>query len=113
MTKQILAPDYLFEVSWEVCNKVGGIHTVISTKAISIKENLGDNHILIGPDVWRDTAENPEFEEDKSMFQAWKSQVKVALPMAAVIINPPIRLTRPNIATSRRPDMVSPLKRCT
>ena len=26
-------PDYLFEVSWEVCNKVGGIHTVIATKA--------------------------------------------------------------------------------
>lgn len=75
MTKQMLAPNYLFEVSWEVCNKVGGIHTVISTKAISIRESLGDNHILIGPDVWRDTTENPEFEEDKSLFQTWKAQV--------------------------------------
>ena len=26
----------LFEVSWEVCNKVGGIHTVLSTKAKSL-----------------------------------------------------------------------------
>ena len=29
-------PAYLFEVSWEVCNKVGGIHTVISTKVLSL-----------------------------------------------------------------------------
>ena len=28
---ELLTPDYLFEVSWEVCNKVGGIHTVVST----------------------------------------------------------------------------------
>jgi len=33
-------PDYLFEVSWEVCNKVGGIHTVISTKADSVVKEL-------------------------------------------------------------------------
>ena len=30
---KLLTPDYLFEVSWEVCNKIGGIHTVVSTKA--------------------------------------------------------------------------------
>ena len=30
MTRKRLMPDYLFEVSWEVCNKVGGIHTVRS-----------------------------------------------------------------------------------
>ena len=29
-------PAYLFEVSWEVCNKVGGSHTVISTKVLSL-----------------------------------------------------------------------------
>jgi hypothetical protein len=44
-------PDYLFEVSWEVCNKVGGIYTVISTKAKSISDLLNDRYILIGPDV--------------------------------------------------------------
>jgi phosphorylase/glycogen(starch) synthase len=67
-------PEYLFEVSWEVCNKVGGIHTVISTKAKSLQEVLKERHILIGPDVWRDSGENPEFEEDKSLFRAWKQQ---------------------------------------
>ena len=29
----LLTPDYIFESSWEVCNKVGGIYTVISTRA--------------------------------------------------------------------------------
>jgi hypothetical protein len=50
-------PDLLFEVSWEVCNKVGGIHTVVSTKAISVLNELKDNYILIGPDVWRESEE--------------------------------------------------------
>ncbi len=74
MATKYLSPDYLFEVSWEVCNKVGGIHTVISTKAKSLQGDLQDNHILIGPDVWRETGENPEFEEDKTLFAPWKQQ---------------------------------------
>ncbi|GIU70370.1 MAG: glycosyl transferase [Candidatus Woesearchaeota archaeon] len=40
--------ECLFEVSWEVCNKVGGINTVISTKSSYMIE-LYDNYFLIGP----------------------------------------------------------------
>lgn len=65
-------PDYLFEVSWEVCNKVGGIHTVIATKALNLNETYGKRHILIGPDVWMDTERNPEFDEDDVLFGSWK-----------------------------------------
>ena len=39
----------LFEQSWEVCNKVGGIYTVISTKAKYIKEKYKDKYFLVGP----------------------------------------------------------------
>ena len=46
-----LSPDYLFEVSWEVCNKVGGIHTVIATKALHMSHDMENRHILIGPDA--------------------------------------------------------------
>ena len=67
-------PDYLFEVSWEVCNKVGGIHTVIATKALNMNKEYGKNHILIGPDVWMDTEQNPEFIEDNILFRSWKKQ---------------------------------------
>lgn len=43
-----IQPDYLFEVSWEICNKVGGIYTVIATKAAGMQREFGDNYILIG-----------------------------------------------------------------
>ena len=65
-------PDYLFEVSWEVCNKIGGIHTVISTKALSVVKELNDRYITVGPDVWRESQEHPEFEEDKGLFPEWR-----------------------------------------
>lgn len=68
-----IAADYLFEVSWEVCNKIGGIHTVIATKALNLRAEMEDRHILIGPDVWRDTHNNPEFLEDVNIFKSWKS----------------------------------------
>jgi hypothetical protein len=66
--------EFIFETSWEVCNKVGGIHTVISTKALNIVEELGDNYILIGPDVWREDVKNPEFIADESLFVEWKGR---------------------------------------
>jgi phosphorylase/glycogen(starch) synthase len=66
--------EFIFETSWEVCNKVGGIHTVISTKALKIVNQLGDNYILIGPDVWREDVTNPEFIPDESLFTEWKSR---------------------------------------
>ena len=65
-------PDYLFEVSWEVCNKVGGIYTVIATKSLFLKSQLKRHHILIGPDVWMDTDANPDFQEDPLLWQAWR-----------------------------------------
>lgn len=70
----LLRPDYLFEVSWEVCNKLGAIHTIISTKVPEIEKKLKDNYILIGPDVWKETQENPEFKEDTSIFRLWREK---------------------------------------
>jgi glycogen phosphorylase/synthase len=66
--------ELLFETSWEVCNKIGGIHTVISTKALNLVKEQGDNYILIGPDVWREVETNPEFIEDESLFIDWKNK---------------------------------------
>ena len=67
-------PDYLFEVSWEVCNKVGGIHTVISTKALTLSKQFKNNHIFIGPDILCHTSEHPEFIEDKLMLKSWREK---------------------------------------
>ena len=71
METPLLKPDYLFEVSWEVCNKIGGIHTVLATKATSLQKQLTSNYIVIGPDVWRDEVDNPEFIEDKMLLKSW------------------------------------------
>ncbi|HLO60983.1 MAG TPA: alpha-glucan family phosphorylase [Bacteroidales bacterium] len=77
MSKDLLTPDYLFEVSWEVCNKVGGIHTVIATKALTMINELQNNLILIGPDLIKDESDaNPEFIEDPQLFSAWKKQAE-------------------------------------
>ncbi|HZX62117.1 MAG TPA: glycogen/starch synthase, partial [Bacteroidales bacterium] len=72
----MMTPGYLFETSWEVCNKVGGIYTVISTKALSLVNEYHDNYILIGPDVWKETHENPEFQEDKFLHKAWRQKAE-------------------------------------
>lgn len=63
-------PDFIFEASWEVCNKVGGIYTVLSMRAKTMQERLKDQIIFIGPDCTKD-AENIYFKEDKSIFAEW------------------------------------------
>lgn len=54
----------LFEVSWEVCNMVGGIHTVLATKVPKMQEIYGENYILLGPDMSRTTSLAGVFEEE-------------------------------------------------
>ena len=74
MKKNILLPDYLFEISWEVCNKVGGIYTVLSTKAETIAETEGINAVYIGPDLWKEK-KNPLFTEDKRLWKEWRKNI--------------------------------------
>lgn len=71
MTKELLTPDYIFESSWEVCNKVGGIYTVLSTRAKTLQVAFPDRIFFIGPDVWTGK-ENPLFCEDANLFSAWR-----------------------------------------
>jgi phosphorylase/glycogen(starch) synthase len=73
MDNQFIKPDFVFETSWEVCNKVGGIHTVISTKALTMVNEWQDRVIMIGPDVWKGSGEHPEFAEDKDLYASWRN----------------------------------------
>ncbi|TRX62509.1 alpha-glucan family phosphorylase [Carboxylicivirga sp. M1479] len=75
-------PDFIFEVSWEVCNKVGGIHTVISTKVLSLKQKFNDNIIYIGPDFNSSEHRDKEFEEDEKLYPDWKRKaIELGLPI--------------------------------
>ena len=75
MVKSLLKPDYIFESSWEVCNKVGGIYTVLSSRAKTLQEEMKDHIIFIGPDFWKES-ESPYFKEDKSLFAEWQWEAK-------------------------------------
>lgn len=75
MVKEKLFPDYIFESSWEVCNKVGGIYTVLSTRAKTLQDALKDRIIFIGPDCWGEK-ECPYFREDSRLFKDWRKQLK-------------------------------------
>lgn len=74
MSAQPTNIEILFEVSWEVCNKVGGIYTVLSTKAKTLRQLYGDKVIFIGPDVWTKDNPSPFFSEMSTPLDAWRSK---------------------------------------
>ena len=71
MDNKQLVPDYVFESSWEVCNKVGGIYTVLSTRAKTLQKAMTDRIVFIGPD-FADNKENPYFSEETTPLDDWK-----------------------------------------
>ena len=70
MAKKQKTPDYIIESSWEVCNKVGGIYTVLSTRAKTLQDAMPDKILFIGPDFWAGK-DNPLFIEDKKQWKTW------------------------------------------
>lgn len=69
--------DLLFETSWEVCNKVGGIYAVLSTKAKTLQSLYKDKVIFIGPDVWAPTNESPDFDECRTVLDDWRKSTRL------------------------------------
>ena len=69
----------LFEVSWEVCNKVGGIYAVVSSKALEAAALFGDNYYLLGPDL----GNNAEFEETDDELYNVQEDLKTVLNTSA------------------------------
>lgn len=68
---QDLSNATLFEVSWEVCNKVGGIYAVVSSKILEALAVFGENYFLLGPDL----GNNPDFEEtDEPCWQELRQE---------------------------------------
>jgi len=63
----MLHPDYIFESSWEVCNKVGGIYAVLSTRAASMQKKWNDHVVFIGPDFKEHS--DLFFKQDDSLWQ--------------------------------------------
>ena len=68
-------PGYIFEASWEVCNKVGGIYTVLSTRAKTLVDKYHNNVIFIGPD-FANRKYNPLFKESSRLLCSWRKQAE-------------------------------------
>jgi len=66
-------PDYIFETSWEVCNRVGGIYAVLSTRAASMQAEHPDKVFFFGPDFGDHS--DIYFKEDKKLLKDWKSAI--------------------------------------
>jgi glycosyltransferase involved in cell wall biosynthesis len=107
MNQQDLAPDYIFETSWEVCNKVGGIYTVLSSRAKTLQATHPDRLFFIGPDFHAD--ETP-FTEDRSLLPSFREalaadglQVRIGRweipgrPVALLVDYTPLRPQRDQI----------------
>ena len=70
-----MKPDFIFESSWEVCNKVGGIYTVLSTRAKTLHDAIHDNLVFVGPDCWGEK-QSPFFKQDDTLLADWQEQAK-------------------------------------
>lgn len=77
MDKAPVNVDLLFETSWEVCNKIGGIYTVLSTKAKTLQKLYKDKVIFVGPDVWSDDNPSPYFIQSNTILKGWKAKANL------------------------------------
>lgn len=68
--------DLLFEVSWEVCNKVGGIFTVLSSKAQQMKKHYKSGYFLVGPYFENASRSNFRTGETPEEFRAVFEEMK-------------------------------------
>ena len=70
----MMSPDYIFETSWEVCNRVGGIYAVLSTRAASMQAEHPDKVFFFGPDFGDHS--DIYFREDKSLLKNWRLKIE-------------------------------------
>lgn len=69
-----MQPQYIFETSWEVCNRVGGIYAVLSTRAASMQAEHKDKVVFFGPDFGDHS--NLTFKESKTLLKGWRMPFK-------------------------------------
>ena len=75
MKENVQISNCIFETSWEVCNKVGGIYTVLSTQARTLQHDYKDHIYYIGPDIWKNKEKtNSSFEEDTMLLKDWREK---------------------------------------
>lgn len=80
MKKEMITPkaDFVFEISQEVVNHIGGVYAVMVSKSKEMKDYYGDHYYVIGPYIPRSAGS--EFEEEeppsdvKRLFEELKGE---------------------------------------
>lgn len=69
---------YILETSWEVCNRVGGIYAVLSTRAASMQRIAKDQVVFFGPDLENiyGAAPSPYFREEENLLPEWRKKAE-------------------------------------
>jgi glycogen synthase len=121
MTKRITSPSsppavspntYLIEVAWEVCNQVGGIYTVIRSKAPAMMERWGENYCMVGPYVNKNVlAELEPLDDTRDIFGQASSNLKkkgydVQYAEWLVTGKPRVVLLNPNVIEDRTRNVI-------
>ncbi len=79
-----MQPDYIFETSWEVCNRVGGIYAVLSTRAASMQAEHPDKVFFFGPDFGDHS--NIYFKQDKTLLKKWEAPADIPVRIGRWIV---------------------------
>ena len=80
----MMQPDYIFETSWEVCNRVGGIYAVLSTRAASMQAEHPDKVFFFGPDFGDHS--NIYFKQDKTLLKKWEAPADIPVRIGRWIV---------------------------
>jgi len=102
----------LIEVAWEVCNQIGGIYTVIRSKAPAMKDRWGDDYCMVGPYLSKNIlAELEPIDTAEDLFgQAARSMKKkgheVIYAEWLITGKPRVLLVNPNAITEKTRNVI-------
>src|SRR5688572_25053901 len=69
--------EILLEIAWEVCNQVGGIYTVIRSKAPAMMKNHGRRYCMVGPFVGKNILAELEYvEPNQDIFKIGRASCR-------------------------------------
>ncbi|HTE32371.1 MAG TPA: glycosyltransferase, partial [Chryseolinea sp.] len=110
--KDKFPPSCIVEVAWEVCNQVGGIYTVIRSKAPAMVQHANGPYCMVGPYLGKNIqAELESLDDSQDLF----GQVAAALRKKGLDVHyaewlvtgkPRVVLLNPNVVPAKTMNVV-------
>lgn len=85
MNRSIIKPSLLLETSWEVCNKQGGIYTVLTSRALEMIKRHDGRVVFIGPWLSKNDKLPLDFDDTvPDLLKDWQKNVSPTLGLNSV-----------------------------